>query len=81
MQQEILGVECSEYMKIKSLSMSFFYIYHHLMQDIKDDRCCATFTITLTVGCLMQLNTSMEKNRKTFLSDNTIQSLAKNTKY
>ena len=53
MQQEILGVECSEYMKMKSLSMSFFYIYHHLMQGIKDDRFCATLTITLTVGCLM----------------------------
>ena len=36
------------------------------MQGIKDDRLCATLTITLIVGCLMQLNTSMEKTGKRF---------------
>ena len=66
MQREILDVEWSEYMKMKILSMSFFYIYHHLIQGIKDDGFCATLTITLTVGCLMQLNTSMEKTGKPF---------------
>ena len=36
------------------------------MQGIKDERCCATLTITLTVGCLTQLNTSMGKAGKPF---------------
>ena len=36
------------------------------MQGIKDDMFCATLTITLIVGCLMQLNTSMTKSGKRF---------------
>ena len=42
------------------------FLLHHLMQGIKDDRCCATLPITLNVGCLMQLNTSMGKTGKSF---------------
>lgn len=45
------------------------------MQGIKDDRFCATLTIYLTVGCFMQLNTSMEITGKRFFSDKTIWSL------
>ena len=49
-----------EHEKGKSLHEFSFYIYHKLMQGIKDDRFCATLTIYLTVGCFKQLNTSME---------------------
>ena len=50
------------------------------MQVIKDDMFCTILSITLTIGCLMQLNTSMKK-RKTFLSDNIIQSLTLKQKH
>ena len=36
------------------------------MQGIKEDRLCVTSTFNLIVGCLMQLNTSMEKTGKPF---------------
>ena len=77
MKQKILDVERSEYMKMNSFLWVFFYIYHILMQGIKDDRFCTVLTITLTVGGLMQLNTRMEEEKtgKPFVSDDIIQSL------
>ena len=51
---------------MKTLSMSFFYIYHKLTQGIWDDRFFAPFTTTLPVRCLMQLHTLVEKTLKPF---------------
>ena len=59
--------------KWKICLLFYYNIYLILMQGLMDHRFCAILTITLTVGYLMQLNTSMEKNRKTFFSNYIIQ--------
>lgn len=67
MKHWILGVECYNYMKRKVCTWVFFYNSHNMMQGLKDGRFCSILINTLTVGCLMQLNTIMEKAAKPFV--------------
>ena len=50
--------------KGKSVHEFFFYNSHNMMQGLKDGRFCSVLKTTLTVCCLMQLTTSMEKAAK-----------------